>query len=225
MVIAPICWMRSLELRPPIIRWPGGCFASPYRWKDAIGPQAKRQIYPREIWDDQDVNSYGVDEFVRMCQKIGAEPLIVVNIGTETWNGKVDPQQFLQDVRDWIEYCNGPASSKWGQVRAANGHPEPYGVKYWEIDNETWHMGAETYAAAVNMFAPAMKQADPSIKLAACGSAGYGDDVNGLPWNRTIIERCAPVIDYLSIHHYEDPNAFDRGPAEVRGVLREDAPS
>ncbi len=82
---------------------------------------------------------------------------------------------FLQEVLDWIEYCNGPADSKWGKVRAANGHPEPYGVKYWEIDNETWHMGAETYAEWVNRFAPAMRKADPSIKLAACGSAGYGD--------------------------------------------------
>jgi alpha-N-arabinofuranosidase len=207
------------QLRPPIIRWPGGCFASPYRWKDAIGPQSQRQIYPREIWDDQDVNSYGVDEFVRMCKKIGAEPLIVVNIGTETWNGQVDPQQFLQDVRDWIEYCNGPASSKWGQVRAANGHAEPYGVKYWEIDNETWHMGVDKYAAAVNLFAPAMKQADPSLKLAACGSAGYGDDENGLAWNRTIIDRCAPVIDYLSIHHYENADAYDQGPRKYEAFF------
>jgi len=211
------------QLQPPVIRWPGGCFASPYRWKDAIGPQSKRQIYPREIWDDQDVNSFGVDEFVRMCKKIGAEPLIVVNIGTETWNGKVDPQLFLQEVRDWIEYCNGPASSKWGQLRAANGHPEPYGVKYWEIDNETWHMGAEKYADAVNMFAPAMKEADPSIKLAACGSAGYGDDVNGLRWNRTIIDRCAPVIDYLSIHHYENPDAFADGPRRYEAFFEKTA--
>ena len=200
------------QLRPPVIRWPGGCFASPYRWKSAIGPQSQRKIYPLSIWDDQDVNSFGVDEFVAMCRRIGAEPLIVVNIGTQTWNGDADPEEFLQDVRDWIEYCNGPATSKWGQVRAANGHVEPYGVKYWEIDNETWHMGAEQYAAAVKRFAPAMKQADPTLKLAACGSAGYGDDVNGLTWNRTIIEQCAPLIDYLSIHHYENPDAFEQGP-------------
>ncbi len=211
------------ELRPPVIRWPGGCFASPYLWKDAIGPQATRKIYPRELWDDQDVNSFGVDEFVQLCRMVGAEPLIVVNIGTETWNGQVDPQQFLQDTLDWFEYCNGPASSPWGRRRAANGHPEPYGVKYWEIDNETWHMGAERYADAVNRFAPAMKQADPSIKLAACGSAGYGDDANGLAWNRTVIARCAPVIDYLSIHHYEHPDAFEEGPRRYEAFFEETA--
>ncbi|MHB8951984.1 MAG: family 16 glycoside hydrolase [Pirellulaceae bacterium] len=207
------------QLQPPVIRWPGGCFASPYRWKSAIGPQSQRTIYPLTIWDDQDVNSFGTDEFVAMCRRIGAEPLIVVNIGTQAWNGEVDTEEFLQEVRDWIEYCNGPATSKWGQVRAANGHPEPYGVKYWEIDNETWHMGAEPYAAAVKRFAPAMKQADPTLILAACGSAGYGDDANGLPWNRTIIEQCAPLIDYLSIHHYENPNAFAEGPGNYEAFF------
>ncbi len=211
------------ELRPPVIRWPGGCFASPYRWKDAIGPQAKRQMYPLEIWDDRDVNSFGVDEFVAMCRRVGAEPLIVVNIGTKQWNGDVDPAEFLQDVRDWIEYCNGAADSTWGRVRAANGHPEPYGVKYWEIDNETWHMGAAAYADAVNVFAPAMKQVDPSIRLAACGSAGYGDDPNGLPWNQTIIDKCAAHIDYLSIHHYENPDAFAQGPRAYEAFFEKTA--
>jgi alpha-N-arabinofuranosidase len=205
-------------LRPPVIRWPGGCFASAYRWKDGVGPQHERGVYPRLIWDDLDVNSFGTDEFVRMCRRVGAEPLIVVNIGTRPWNGDVQRDAFLQEVRDWIQYCNGPADSKWGKVRAANGHADPYGVAYWEIDNETWHMGAEQYAEAVGVFAPAMRQVDPSIKLAACGSAGYGD--RGLQWNRTIIERCADLVDYLSIHHYENPDNFDRGPRAYEEFFR-----
>ncbi|MBC7336808.1 MAG: alpha-L-arabinofuranosidase, partial [Clostridia bacterium] len=131
------------ELKPPLIRWPGGCFASAYRWKSGIGPQSKRVSYPREIWDDVDVNSFGTDEFMELCRRVGAEPCVVVNIGTPQWNPDPDPDEFLQDILDWIEYCNGPADSKWGRVRAANGHPEPYHVKYWEIDNETWGFGAE----------------------------------------------------------------------------------
>ncbi len=198
------------DLQPPLIRWPGGCFASAYRWKDGIGTQHQRQVYPRDIWDDQDVNSYGTDEFIAMCRKVGAEPMLVVNIGTPAWNTNPDPEEFLQDVLDWIEYCNGPADSKWGAVRAANGHPEPYGVKYWEIDNETWHMRAEPYAEAVRRYAPAMRRADLSVKLAACGSAGMGREADD--WNRVIIERCADLLDYLSIHHYEDPNRFADGP-------------
>jgi len=195
------------DLKPPVIRWPGGCFASPYRWKDGIGPQRKRNVYPREIWDDLEINAYGTDEFIRMCKRIGAEPLIVVNIGTRAWNENPNQAEFLQDGLDWIEYCNGPATSKWGKVRAENGHSRPYNVKFWEIDNETWGMGAENYVEAVKKFAPAMKKADPTIKLAACGSGGFN-----LEWNREIINGCGELIDYLSIHHYENPDNFAKGP-------------
>lgn len=208
------------EVRPPVIRWPGGCFASPYRWKDGIGPQHKRGPHPRNMWDDKEVNSFGTDEFIAMCRRVGAEPLIVVNIGTPNWNRDVLDNDFLQEVLDWIEYCNGPTDSKWGRVRAVNGHPGPYSVKYWEIDNETWHMGAETYAEWVNRFAPAMRKADPSIELAACGSAGYGDRGNGLAWNRVLIDRCADKIEYLSIHHYENPNNFANGPLAYEAFFR-----
>jgi alpha-N-arabinofuranosidase len=207
-------------LRPPVIRWPGGCFASAYRWKDGIGPQHKRGPHPMNIWDDKEVNSFGTDEFVAMCRRVGAEPLIVINIGTPQWNRGVMDNDFLQEALDWIQYCNGPADSRWGKIRAANGHPEPYRVKYWEIDNETWPLGAETYAKWVDRFAPAMRKADPSIKLAACGSGGYGNGGNGLAWNRVLIERCAEKIDYLSIHHYENPNRYAEGPRAYEQFFR-----
>ena len=73
-------------LRPPVIRWPGGCFASPYRWKDGIGPQHNRGPHPTNMWDDKEVNAFGTDEFVAMCRRVGAEPLVVINIGTPQWN-------------------------------------------------------------------------------------------------------------------------------------------
>jgi len=207
-------------LRPPVIRWPGGCFASAYRWKDGIGPQHQRRSYPIEIWDDRDTNSLGTDEFIALCRKVGAEPLLVVNIGTPAWRQQDTEEQYLQDVLDWIEYCNGPKDSPWGGRRAANGHPEPYGVKFWEIDNETWHMGAEAYAEAVRKIAPKMRKADPSIKLAACGSGGYDAKGIGLAWNRVLIERCAELIDYLSIHHYENPDLFSAGPTRYEEFFR-----
>ena len=109
------------------------------------------------------------------------------------------------------------------QVRAQNGHPQPYQVKYWEIDNETWHMGVENYATAVKMFAPAMRKADASIKLAACGSAGYGEQGDGLAWNRTMIRECANLVDYLSIHHYENPAAFAEGPRRYEAFFQKTA--
>lgn len=204
------------QLKPPIIRWPGGCFASPYRWKDGIGPQHARRVTPRELWDDLDINSLGTDEFIALCRKVGAEPLIVVNIGTPQWNADADTYDFMRDALDWIEYCNGPADSKWGKVRAANGHPEPYNVKYWEIDNETWGMGIDNYIEAIKRFAPAMRRADPTIKLAACGSGSF--DIN---WNRQVIENCADLIDYISIHHYENPDRFAQGPYTYERFFRQ----
>lgn len=210
------------DLRPPVIRWPGGCFASSYQWKQGIGPQHKRLPHPREIWDDLDVYNYGTDEFIEMCRRVGAEPLIVVNVGFSAWNNDSETHDYTQDVLDWIEYCNGPADSKWGKVRAANGHPEPYHVKYWEIDNETWHTSADRYAELVLRIAPLMKKADPSIKLAACGSGGMSPDSReGMPYNRTVIERCAGVLDYLSIHHYEEPGQFTEGPLRYERFFRE----
>lgn len=205
------------QLQPPIIRWPGGCFASAYRWKDGIGPQPQRKVYPREIWDDLDVNSFGTDEFIALCRRVGAEPLLVVNIGTPQWNPNPDPQEFVQDILDWIEYCNGPADSKWGKIRAANGHPEPYHVKYWEIDNETWGLTAERYAAEVLKIAPLMRSKDPQIKLIACGSGGMSKEM--LRWNQVLIQQCGDLIDYLSIHHYENPNRFAEGPSDYESFI------
>lgn len=129
------------ELRPPVIRWPGGCYASWYRWKEGIGPQHKRQSFPVEVWEDRDVNSLGTDEFIALCRKVGAEPLFVITLGFGEFPRSypnVTADELLQDALDWMEYCNGPADSKWGKVRATNGHPEPYNVKYWELDNEVW---------------------------------------------------------------------------------------
>ena len=201
------------DLRPPIIRWPGGCFVWYYRWKDGIGAQHERETYPVSLWDDRDVMSFGTDEFIDLCRRVGSEPLIVVNIGMfPERSGEAD---YLQEAKDWVQYCNGPADSEWGKVRAQNGHPEPYDVKYWEIDNETWQMDAEEYVEAVNRFAPALKEVDPSIKIAACGSGSYN-----LQWNRRIIEGCAEHIDYLSIHHYENPNNFAEGPRNYEEFFR-----
>jgi len=200
-------------LRPPLIRWPGGCFAEWYRWKDAIGPQHRRISYPIEIWDDQDVNSFGIDEFVALCRRLRCEPLVVINIGRHDAPEK--QAEYIREACDWVEYCNGPADSTWGAVRASHGRREPYGVRYWEIDNETWSMGPEAYGRAVRAFVPAMKRVDPSIRIVACGSAGLD-----LEWNRGVLEACAEDIDWLSLHHYEPPEVFASMPAKHEAFFR-----
>ena len=209
------------ELRPPVIRWPGGSFTAYYRWKDGIGPQSKRGSYPRAMWDDLDSNNFGTDEFIQLCRKVGAEPLIVINVGHR--DRTATRADYIQEALDWLEYCNGPATSKWGKVRAVNGHPEPYRVKYWEIDNETWGMGATNYAAAVRDFVPAMKKMDLSIKIIACGNQGYSHGQFGIEWNNALLADCGELIDYLSPHHYENPARFAEGPTNYEKFLRETA--
>lgn len=197
------------ELRPPVIRWPGGCYAEEYRWKDGIGSQSARGAFPKPMWDDLDVNSLGTDEFIDLCRRTGAEPLIVIN------TGRFDPEtpraDYVREALDWMEYCNGPADSTWGSVRAKNGHPEPYNVKLWEIDNETWESGIETYIEVVKEFAPAMRKAHPSVTLLACGGDGANLNSHG-GWDPKLIEACADLFDVLSIHHYENPAKFASGP-------------
>jgi alpha-N-arabinofuranosidase len=192
-------------LHPPCIRWPGGYFSELYRWKDGIGPQYERVVYPVEAWNDRDVNSFGTDEFMTLCRRLNAEPIIVINPGHRY---SASPQaQYIEEARQWLEYCNGPATSTWGAVRAANGHPEPYNVKYWEMGNEIWlTRSASEYVNFLKAFVPALKAVDSSIVIIACGGSDF--DLN---WDKTIISQCADLIDYISPHHYEGIENYRTG--------------
>jgi alpha-N-arabinofuranosidase len=189
-------------LRPPTIRWPGGSFVGGYKWKNGIGPQHQR--VSKKGWDELDPLSFGIDEFMALCRKVGAEPVICVDMG-------VDKPELVQDASDFIEYCNGASTTTWGAIRAANGHAEPYRVKYWEIGNEVWRLKPEEYVTVVKQFAPAMRKADPTIQIIACGSGQLGGH-----WREgdiAVIDQCAELVDYLSVHHYESPDKFAEGPA------------
>jgi len=200
------------EIHPAVIRWPGGCYASAYRWKDGIGPQDDRGSFPVELWNDRDVNSFGIDEFMTLCRAVGAEPIMVVNIGTKQWEWTRKPGEKidLQEAVDWVEYCNGAADTKWGAVRAKNGHPEPYGVKFWEVDNEVHpsHTPVEEYIAICNELIPRMKAVDPSIHVIACGSWAGGDRFG---WDENVAVR-VPGIAFVSTHQYDDPNGYAVNP-------------
>ena len=114
-------------------------------------------------------------------------------------HAKLQALQELADAVNWVRYCNAPATDEWGAKRAANGHPEPYNVKYWEIDNEMWEMGIERYEQCVRDFSTAMRKVDPSIKIIACG--GFRED-------EQFIQRSGQYFDYLSLHHYEQQNGY-----------------
>lgn len=209
------------ELKAPVIRWPGGCYASCYLWKDGIGPQEDRKANDRDMWDDRDPNSFGTDEFMKLCKRLGTQPIMVMNVGSEHWYpADYDRSGLVQDALDWIEYCNGSVDTKWGKIRAENGHPEPYNILYWEIDNETWGWPVEKYAAAVNELGSMIRKKYPDLKILACGSNGFSyDHPFGWPWNKYIVDHCAENFDYLSIHHYEGPDNFDRGAREYEEFI------
>lgn len=181
-------------LKPAFIRWPGGNVAQDYHWLWGIGPRDERVTWTNLSWKNEpEPSDFGTDEFVMFARAVGAEPSITVNV-----EGR---GATAAEAAAWVEYCNGPATSKYGSMRAANGHPAPYGVKLWEIGNEIWgdwvrgHSDAATYARNYNRYAQAMRAIDPSIKLIAVGD-------NDMSWNQIVLRAAGPNIDYLAIHHY-----------------------
>ena len=167
------------ELGIPVLRWPGGCFADDYHWRDGIGPAARR---PRSVnihWGNYvEDNSFGTHEFIEFCRLIGAEPYLAANVGSGT------PEEF----RDWVEYCNYPSGSSLADERAANGFPQPFGVRYWGVGNENWGCGGsmrpEVYAAHYRRFATYGRSfANVRPYLIACGPNG-----NDLRWSRGVLD-------------------------------------
>jgi alpha-N-arabinofuranosidase len=192
------------ELHPTCLRWPGGGYVAQYDWKWGIGPQENRERWAHWMWMDYDQNCFGTDEFIRFCREVNSEPVIVVSVKFERPAEEYD--SILQDALHWLRYCNAPATDEWGAKRAANGHPEPYNVKYWEIDNEMWEMGIDRYEKCVRDFSTAMRQIDPSIKIIACG--GFRED-------EQFIQRSGNYFDYLSLHHYEQQGGYATGPIRL----------
>ena len=180
------------ELRMGVLRWPGGNFVSNYHWADGIGPKNARPRRPELAWGGEESNRFGTDEFLAYCAGLGTEPYICLNMGTGT----------LEEALAWVEYCNRGGDTAWAQRRAANGHPEPYQVRYWGLGNEMygdWQVGAlsaEEYVRTATRWARAIKMLDPQAKLISCGMNGWND------WDRVVIDGMAPLVDYHSLHIY-----------------------
>ena len=185
---------RVQELRPAFLRWPGGNVAQDYHWRWGVGPRDRRVTWTNLSWrNEPEPSDFGTDEYLSFCHRLGAEPAITVNVEGQG--------ATAEEAAAWVAYCNGPESSKYGAMRAANGHPEPYGVTSWELGNEIWgswvrgHSDAQTYARNAVRYQAAMRAVDPTIRLIAVGD-------NDLDWNRTVLRRAGAVIDALAIHHY-----------------------
>jgi alpha-N-arabinofuranosidase len=200
------------DLRPSFIRWPGGSFASTYKWKEGIGRYASRGYHPNTYWGGySDYFGFGTEEFLGLCRKLNAEPLITLACpGTE-------PEQ-VQYAMDWVHYLNDPPTTEWGRLRASNGHPDSYGVKFFQIDNEPMNNGftPEQYAEIVNVYGSRLRVIAPNARIVACGQKRSND----MDWSEKVIDLAGDNFDVLGCHNYEyEPDNFETGLRRIRDYL------
>ena len=184
------------KLKIPVLRWPGGCFADTYHWKDGIGPKDKRPSMLNVWWGNvKEDNSFGTNEFLNMCEVLGAEPYLSVNVGSGT----------VEDVADWVKYVNHKeGSSPMTDLREKNGRIKPWRVKYWGIGNEAWgcggNMKAEYYVNVYRQYATFMTNWNNGDRLYRIASGASGDDYH---WTEVLM-RDIPhnMLDAVALHHY-----------------------
>ncbi|MBK8027159.1 MAG: alpha-N-arabinofuranosidase [Chloroflexi bacterium] len=194
--------LREINYRS--MRYPGGNFLSGYRWLDGVGPRDQRPRRRDLAWQTLETNQFGTNEFMEFCKQVGTEPMLGVNLGTGT----------IQEAADLVEYCNAPAETKFAQLRAEHGYPEPHNVKYWCLGNEMdgpWqigHLEAAEYGMKAREAAKMMRWQDPSIELVLCGSSN-----SAMPtypeWDRVALELCWDLVDYHSMHYYANNYSND----------------
>lgn len=198
-------------LKPSVLRWPGGCFADSYDWRDGVGPRAQRPTRTN-FWINNpllqkapdgpqkyDPNQFGTNEFIRFCRLIGAQPYLAANLRS------LPPKSFYE----WVEYCNAPAgATTLSTLRASQGDNEPFGVRYWGVGNESWGCGGnfapDEYAVEYRRYIAWVPHFD--VKLAFIGSGPNGADLN---WTRQffskLVEKGPNALNYLygwALHYY-----------------------
>jgi len=184
------------KLKVPVLRWPGGCFADTYHWKDGIGPKAKRPSMLNVWWGNvKEDNSFGTNEFLNMCEEIGTEAYLSGNVGSGT----------PQELTDWIKYTTHPnGSSPMTDLRQVNGRKTPWKVGFWGLGNEAWgcggNMTAEWYANVYKQYATFMTDWSNSDKIYRIASGASDDDYH---WTEVMM-RDIPLkmFDALGLHHY-----------------------
>lgn len=191
------------RLRPGCLRFPGGCYAEFYTWKDGLLPVDQRPpIYHTGLdfllrdTDDTDCHEIGIDEFMALCREVGAEPLLTARVS----------ENRAQDAADWVSYCNGDGRDPWGRKRIERGHRAPYRVRWWFVGNELYSFGrgmakgAAGAAAQTREFCLAMRNADSSVILVPSTKFGSGRDAES--WNRPMLQTTAPFTDAVTAHQY-----------------------
>ncbi|HPF86667.1 MAG TPA: alpha-L-arabinofuranosidase C-terminal domain-containing protein [Candidatus Limiplasma sp.] len=194
------------NIRVPVLRWPGGCFADEYHWEDGIGPREGRKRMVNTHWGGVvEDNSFGTHEFLELCRQIGCEPYINANVGSGT----------VREMAEWVEYLNSDGDSTVVKKRWANGRKDSYGVKYWGVGNENWGCGGnmepDYYAHEYRRYQTYCRNyGDHKLYRIACG-ANAGD----YNWTDTVMKISARYMDALTLHCYTLPTGDwkDKGSA------------
>ena len=193
------------ELGAGLLRWPGGNFAGEYRWQDMFLPVDQRAPLQAFTEDETQPYTHGydaheidTDDFIALCREIGAEPFITINLA---WDAP-------EACAAWVEYCNGPADSEYGRLRAQRGHEAPYNVRFWSLGNEMGYghmegpMQPEQYAEAARAAARAMLAKDPTLTL--CSSGPYENKEKSAAWVEKSARALRPEASFISFHTYNN---------------------
>ena len=202
---------------PTMVRWPGGNFTSGYHWYDSIGPLEERKSLPNRAWGGLCTNHVGTDEFLRFCELTNITPVMGVGFDAEVITPK--------EVADWVEYCNGDITTPMGKLRAENGHPEPYNVKYWGIGNEVYgeyQIGhtpdPKFYAEELVKIIKEVRKVDHSVDIIASAYGAHNHSRKPSDWNEQLIRYAGDYIDGLDIHSY----VYGPRPSELGDTKRPD---
>ncbi len=184
------------RIKIPLLRWPGGCFADDYHWKNGVGPVKLRPKAVNTMWGMvEEDNSFGTDEFLKLCEKIGCDPYLAANVGTGT----------PAEMESWVEYCNYDGTSSMSQLRKTNGHEQPYKVRFWGIGNESWGCGGrmtpETYVEHYKTFANYCRTY-PGAPVERIASGANADDYN---WTEYLMSHISSRwMQGIGVHYYTD---------------------
>lgn len=194
------------KMKIPSLRWPGGCFADTYHWKDGIGPKDKRPSIVNAWWGGvTEDNSFGTHDFLNMCEKLGADPYLAGNVGSGT----------VQELADWVEYTNTDSKNPMSDLRKTNGRENPWAVKFWGVGNEAWGCGGnmtpEYYANEFRKYSTFMANSAGKTKLFRVASGASSDDYH---WTDVLMKNIPQnLIEGIAMHHYAVINWDHKGSA------------
>lgn len=181
------------KIKIPVLRWPGGCFADEYHWKEGIGPRDKRPKMINTHWGMiTETNAFGTHEFMDLCEQLGCDAYIAGNVGSGT----------VEEMQDWVEYMTFDGDSEMANLRRKNGRDKPWKVQYFGVGNENWGCGGnmtpEYYADLYDRYQTYVRSySGNQITKVACGP---GSD--NYRWLRIVLEHCHQNMDAISLHHY-----------------------